>query len=63
MLSKFTSIFVLLNACDDIGLAVNTRKTKYMEVGRHRRKDRNMSVHGQGIQFCKDLMFDLKKKE
>ena len=27
---------VLLNACKDIGLAVNTWKTKYMEVGRHR---------------------------
>ena len=26
----------LLNACKDIGLAVNTRKTKYMEIGRHR---------------------------
>jgi hypothetical protein len=25
----------LLNACKDIGLAVNTRKTKYMEKGRH----------------------------
>ena len=25
----------LLNACKDISLAVNTRKTKYMEVGRH----------------------------
>ena len=27
---------VLLNACKDIDLAVNVRKTKYMEVGRHR---------------------------
>ena len=27
---------MLLNACKDIGLAVNTRKTKYMEVGRYR---------------------------
>jgi hypothetical protein len=27
---------VLLNACKDIGLAVNTEKTKYMEIGRHR---------------------------
>ena len=26
---------VLLNACKDIGLAVNIRKTKYMEIGRH----------------------------
>ena len=27
---------VLLNACKDIGLAVNIGKTKYMEVRRHR---------------------------
>ena len=27
---------VLLNACKDIGLAVNIEKTKYMEVGHHR---------------------------
>ena len=27
---------VLLNACENIALAVNTRKTKYIEVGRHR---------------------------
>ena len=27
---------VLFNACKDIGLAVNTAKTKYMEIGRHR---------------------------
>ena len=26
---------VLLNACKDIRLAVNTRKTKYMDIGRH----------------------------
>ena len=26
---------VLLNACKDIGLAVNTGKTKYMEIGHH----------------------------
>ena len=26
----------LLNACKDIGLAVNMGKTKYMEIGRHR---------------------------
>ena len=33
----------LLNVCKDIGLAVNTQKTKYMEVGRHR----SMMVNGQ----------------
>ena len=27
---------MLLNAYKDIGLAVNIRKTKYKEVGRHR---------------------------
>ena len=27
---------MLLNACKDIGLAVKIRKTKYMEIGRHR---------------------------
>ena len=27
---------MLLNACKDIVLAVNTEKTKYMEMGRHR---------------------------
>ena len=27
---------MLLNICKDIGLAVNTGKTKYMEIGRHR---------------------------
>ena len=27
---------MVLNACKDIGLAVNTRKTKYMDIGRHR---------------------------
>ena len=26
---------VLLNACKDIGLVVNTGKTKYMEIGHH----------------------------
>ena len=25
----------LLNACKEIGLALNTEKTKYMEIGRH----------------------------
>ena len=27
---------MLINACKDIGLAVNTMKTNYMEIGRHR---------------------------
>ena len=28
--------YVLSNACKDIGLAVNTGKTKYMEIEHHR---------------------------
>ena len=28
--------YLLLNTCKDIGLAVNTGKTKYIEIGRHR---------------------------
>ena len=31
-----TNADVLLNACKDIGLALNTGKTKYIEIGRHR---------------------------
>ena len=27
---------MLSSVCKDIGLAVNTGKTKYMEIGRHR---------------------------
>ena len=27
---------ILLNACKDIAIAVNTGKTKYMKIGRHR---------------------------
>jgi Reverse transcriptase (RNA-dependent DNA polymerase). len=30
------NVDVLLNACKDIGLAVNTGKTKYMEIRRQR---------------------------
>ena len=33
---EHTGTDVLLNACKDIGLAVNTGKTKYIEIGRHR---------------------------
>jgi Reverse transcriptase (RNA-dependent DNA polymerase). len=27
---------VLFNACKDIGLAVNTQKSNYLDIGRHR---------------------------
>ena len=42
---KNTDVRVLLNACKDFGLAVNTGKTKYayMEVGRHRDMMANVS--------------------
>ena len=30
-----TNTDVLINVCKDINLAVNTGKTKYMEIGRH----------------------------
>ena len=29
-------LFLLLNACKDIGLAVSIGKTKYIEIGSHR---------------------------
>ena len=38
---------VLLRACKDIDLAVNTGKTKYMEIGRHR----GIIVH-DNIRMC-----------
>jgi len=41
---------VVLNACKDIGLAVNTRKTKYIYIGRH--GGRITNVHFRiGINF------------
>ena len=35
MISEQRNADVSLNACKDIGLAVNTGKTKYMEIGPH----------------------------
>ena len=35
---------MLLNACKDIGLAVNIGKTKYMEIGRHRGRIANAHI-------------------
>jgi hypothetical protein len=35
---------VLLNACKDIGLAVNIGKTKYMEIGPNRGKKANKYI-------------------
>ena len=36
---------MLLNACEDIGLAVNTGKTKYMEIGRPRGMIANVHIN------------------
>ena len=35
---------MLLNACKDIGLAVERRKTKYMEIGCHRDMIANKNI-------------------
>ena len=35
---------VLLNECKDFGLAVNTEKTKYMEIGSHRGMIANKNI-------------------
>ena len=35
---------MLLNACKDIGLAVNTEKTKYMEIGCHQGMKANTHI-------------------
>ena len=35
---------MLLNACTDTGLAVNTGKTKYKEIGRHRGMSANEHI-------------------
>ena len=39
-----TKACVLLNACKVIGLVVNTGKTKYMEMGRHRDMIENIRI-------------------
>jgi hypothetical protein len=38
---------VLINAPKDIGLAVNTEKIKWMEIGRHRGTMENKKIHGR----------------
>ena len=35
---------VLLNACKNIGLGVNTGKTKYIEIGQHRGMTANAHI-------------------
>ena len=46
---------LLVNACKDIGLAVNTGKTKYLEIGRHRRikVNENITVGGNSYEKVK----------
>ena len=36
---------MLLNTCKDIGLELNTGKSKYMEIGRHRGKIANEHIN------------------
>ena len=42
---------VLLNACKDIGLAVNIGKTKYMEIGRHQVMIANEHIMGRSNSY------------
>ena len=35
---------VLINSCEDISLSINTGKTKYMEMGRHRGMISNANI-------------------
>ena len=53
---------VLLHACKDIGLAVNTRKTKYMEIGCHRGVIANAHIKIGSISYEKVKTFIDKSK-
>ena len=48
---------VLLNACKDIGLAINSGKTKYMEIGRHRGviANEHIAIGGNSYKKAKSL--------
>ena len=46
-----------LNACKDIGLAVNTGKTKYMEIGRRRCMIANKHIGISSISYEKVKTF------
>ena len=48
---------VLLNACKDIGLAVNKGKTKYKEIERHRGMIANGRIKIGGNSYEKDKTF------
>ena len=48
---------MLLNACNDIGLAVNTGKTKYMEIARHRNMIANDHIRIRSNSYEKVKMF------
>ena len=49
-----TNADVLLNACKDVGLVVNTGKTKYLETGRHRDMTANEHIR-VGSNSCEKL--------
>ena len=44
---------LLLNACNDIGLAVNIGKTKYMDIRRHRGMIANAHIKIGSISYEK----------
>ena len=53
---------MLLNACNDIGLAVNTGKTKYMEIGCHRGMIANEHIRIGSNSYEKGKFFIIKSK-
>ena len=54
---------MLLNASKDIGLAVSTGKTKYMEIGRHREMIENEHISIRGNSYEKVNAFKLDSTE
>ena len=48
---------MFINACKDVDLAVNTGKTKYMEIGRHRDMiaNENIRIGGNSYKKVKNL--------
>ena len=51
---------MLLNTCKNVGLAVNTRKTKYMEVGGRQGMMANMHIKMKKVQIFR-LLIDKSK--
>ena len=54
---------LILNACKDIGLAVNIGKTKYMEIGRHRGVIENALIKIGSNSYEKVETFDFDKSK